>query len=137
MEFDINQKIVKKAVEYYGEDYMTTVCMEECAELIQAISKEIRGKSDIEHLTEEMADVTICLEMLKQIYDIKDDDLEKWIEKKQERIKARITSSYKIGSKIECRDTDDLLDTMIQLMEKGIYTKSNNNDNTLEIFFIK
>ena len=45
----------------YGEDYQTTVCMEECAELIQAISKMKRGQSRRDNLLEEMADVLICI----------------------------------------------------------------------------
>lgn len=42
------------------------VCMEELSELTQAISKEIRGKDDRNNLVEEMADVLICLEILKK-----------------------------------------------------------------------
>ena len=47
--------------------------MEECAELIQAISKEKRGKIDRDNMTEEIADVLICIEMLKQMYMISED----------------------------------------------------------------
>lgn len=82
----INSYVVKKSIEHYGKDVQSTVCMEECAELIQAISKEKRGKSDKDHLAEEMADVLICIQMLRQIYDIQEDSLESQIAIKEERI---------------------------------------------------
>nr|DAG92836.1 MAG TPA: NTP-PPase-like protein [Herelleviridae sp.] len=36
-------------------------------------------------MTEEIADVLICIEMLKQMYMISEDKINKWIEKKQAR----------------------------------------------------
>ena len=86
----IDSNVVKKSIEHYGADLQTVVCMEECAELIQAISKEKRGKSDKSHLAEEMADVIICIEMLKEIYSISDDMISEWIQIKEARIIERI-----------------------------------------------
>ena len=86
MTVEVNKIIIAKSIEIWGEDAQTTVCMEECAELIQAISKEKRGKSDKNHLAEEISDVLISIEILKQIYAISDDTLKAWIEKKQKRV---------------------------------------------------
>ena len=86
----VNSYVIKKSIEHYGKDVQSTISMEECAELIQAISKQKRGKSDKNHLTEEMADVIICIEMLKQIYNITDDAIYSWIINKQERTIKRI-----------------------------------------------
>ena len=86
----VSSYVVKKSIENYGKDVQSTVCMEECAELIQAISKEKRGKSDKDHLAEEMADVIICIKMLKQIYNITEDEIYSWVINKQERIIERI-----------------------------------------------
>ena len=86
----VNSYVVQRSIEHYGKDVQSTVCMEECAELIQAISKEKRGKSDKDHLAEEMADVIICIEMLKQIYNVTDDEIYSWVINKQERIIERI-----------------------------------------------
>lgn len=36
----VNKDTVKDSIDFYGKELQTTVCMEECAELIQAISKE-------------------------------------------------------------------------------------------------
>ena len=86
----IDSDIIKRSIEHYGKDVQSTVCMEECAELIQAISKEKRGKSDKENLAEEMADVLICIEMLKQIYNVTEDEIYSWVINKQERTIERI-----------------------------------------------
>lgn len=41
-------------------------------------------------MTEEIADVLICIEMLKQMYMISEDKINKWIEKKQAREAERM-----------------------------------------------
>ena len=41
-------------------------------------------------MIKEIADVLICIEMLKQMYMISDEKINKWIEKKQEREAERI-----------------------------------------------
>ena len=86
----VDKRIISDSINYYGANIQTTVCMEELAELIQAISKEKRGKSDKNHLAEEMADVLICIEILKQVYSVTDAELQEWIDKKQGRIDERM-----------------------------------------------
>lgn len=93
--YSIDQNIILKSIDYYGEEIQSTVCMEECAELIQAVSKMIResdklSDDDYDHLAEEIADVLICVEMLKQIYDIENLHVKHWIERKQKRILNRM-----------------------------------------------
>ena len=88
----IVKEIVEKTIKHYGKETQSIVVMEECSELIQAISKELRGKSDKKHLAEEMADVYICLELLKQMYEITDSDVQEWIDFKQKRAVKRIES---------------------------------------------
>lgn len=75
-----------ESVERFGTRLQSVVCMEECSELIQAISKRLRGKSDPDgNLAEEMADVVICLHLLQDMYDVTDERLESWIDRKTER----------------------------------------------------
>ena len=38
----VDKSIVAKSIDIYGIENQSTVCMEECAELIQAVSKEKR-----------------------------------------------------------------------------------------------
>lgn len=94
--------IIKASIDHYGKTVQSVVCMEECCELAQAISKEMRGKTDKQHLTEEMADVLICIEMLKQMYGISNDDIERWVAIKQYRTVKRIEDEgYEIIRKID------------------------------------
>ena len=88
MNKESNRKIVKR----YGMPIQSTIAMEECAELIQAISKMKRDASDknYEHLVEEMADVYIVLDQLQFMFNIKSDDLESMIVYKQSRNEARM-----------------------------------------------
>lgn len=43
----IDKKIVAKSIEHYGAYIQSTVCMEECGELIQEISKESKRKGGL------------------------------------------------------------------------------------------
>lgn len=73
-----------------GTAIQSVVCMEECSELIQAISKRLRGELDLDdNLAEEMADVTISIYQLQKMYDVKDEDIHKWIDRKTERQRRR------------------------------------------------
>lgn len=86
----IDNEIIKDSIVYYGKDVQSTVCMEEFAELIQAISKQKRGKSDKNHLAEEMADVLISIELLKEIYDVSNEQINEWVDKKQKTIRSQM-----------------------------------------------
>ena len=86
----INKGVISESILRYGRNNQSTVCMEECAELIQAISKAKHGKINRDNLTEEIADVLISIEMLKQMYMISDEKINKWIEKKQAREAERM-----------------------------------------------
>ena len=79
-----------RAILHYGIEKQSVVCMEEAAELCQQISKQLRGKGDKNHLTEEMADVYICLDMLKKMYNIDPEQLEDEILYKLVRTETRI-----------------------------------------------
>ena len=86
----IDKGVIADSIQHYGKNNQSTVCMEECAELIQAISKAKRGKIDRDNMIEEIADVLICIKMLKQMYMISDEKINKWIEKKQAREAERM-----------------------------------------------
>lgn len=86
MNKDKQHAVWRESIEKYGKETQSIVCMEECSELIQAVSKRLRGKPDTTgNLAEEMADVTICLYLLKGMYGITDEQLEEWIARKTAR----------------------------------------------------
>lgn len=64
-----HNEILAAAINRYGAFAQENMCIEECAELIQAINKKHRG---LEHnIAEEIADVEIVLAQLKIINDCK------------------------------------------------------------------
>lgn len=85
---------IEKLVKKNGMRFQSMIAQEECAELIQAISKCLRSKDfpveyERENLIEEMADVMICLEQLKVIFHINEEELKCWIETKENRLLTR------------------------------------------------
>ena len=89
----VNKEFEKDIIRKTGVGRQQIIAMEECGELIQAISKMLRyGVKASEDncsyrasLVEEIADVSICLERLKLIHNISDDDVQQWIDKKEAR----------------------------------------------------
>lgn len=91
MNKDQGRAVWRESIEKYGKETQSIVCMEECSELIQAVSKRLRGKPGAtDNLAEEMADVIICLYLLKEMYDITDTQLEEWIARKTARQSKRM-----------------------------------------------
>lgn len=85
------QVVWRESIRKYGKEIQSIVCMEECSELIQAVSKRLRGKPGAtDNLAEEMADVTICLYLLKEMYGITDEQLDEWIARKTARQSKRM-----------------------------------------------
>ena len=91
----------EKVISLYGAEKQSMVHCEECAELIQAISKMRRvrdaGKDDSEayfNLVEEMADVLVVLEQLQEMYDIPDTEIQSMVFKKCRRQEARIHDAH-------------------------------------------
>lgn len=90
---EINE-IAKRAIATNGSVFQSMIAMEECSELTQAISKCIREPQEEDardHLIEEMADVLICLGQLKSIYQVTDDELNKWTDNKLERLERQLS----------------------------------------------
>lgn len=75
------------------KDTCDTIAMEECSELIQAISKAKRGKLDKTNLTEEIADVLISIDWLMKIYKIDLEDVLNIRTEKEDRILSRLNSN--------------------------------------------
>ena len=76
---------IKKSNEHLGEKTKLVICMEESAELSQALSKYYRNKPDRLNLVEEIGDMIICIESLKQLYGIKDEEICKAVNVKIDR----------------------------------------------------
>jgi len=87
--------IYKQAIDKFGVVAQMGMVQEECAELIVAISKDIRYASieTANCLHEEIADVEIMLEQLKIIFDCHD-IIDAVKEKKLDRLKGLIENDW-------------------------------------------
>lgn len=63
--------LATQALEHWGNEPQVRQTMEECAELIVALNKALRDPEDPgKNILEELADVTIMVEQMKQLYDV-------------------------------------------------------------------
>ena len=67
------------------------ISMEEMAELSEEISRKLRGREESNiGILEEMADVIICIDILRRIFNISDSDLNKALNIKLDRFNEKI-----------------------------------------------
>ena len=88
--------LYERNIQYHGIEQETTIAMEECSELIKAISKCKRYGFVDKHrdnLIEEIADVLIVINELQLIYDISNDDIENIKKYKIDRMDYRIKNN--------------------------------------------
>lgn len=85
-----NSEKIAVSCNFFGLEDTSTNAMEECAELIQCIGKELRGKSEKDHMEEEIGDVLISISNLIYIYDLDYGRIQDWIDYKQDRQMDRI-----------------------------------------------
>ncbi len=77
------------AVKTYGKESQLIVAIEELSELIKELTKHLRGENNVDHISEEMADVLIMLEQLGIIFN-NPDDVFSWRDKKLKRLRERL-----------------------------------------------
>ena len=99
---------IKKIADKYGFESQSRQLIEEMAELMVAVNKYYRLKDDfcitpkvcldnkylLEHISEEIADVTIMLEQIKYLLQIDDSEVECFIKQKLERQIERIEEKW-------------------------------------------
>ena len=88
-----------KSANHYGYNAQSIMLMEECAELIQAVSKHKRALANgkgideaVEKITEEIADVELMLEQIKHLLRISEDAIDDFKDYKVDRTMKRIES---------------------------------------------
>ena len=87
---DILEIMKKNDIKSISTDLITRIAEEECSELIQAISKEARGKANRENTHEEIADVLICISWLIEKLHLDTKEIERWINYKTKRSQNKI-----------------------------------------------
>jgi len=81
--------LYERAINHYGSEAQMTMAIEEMSELTKEICKTFRGSYNEENLVDEIADVEIMLEQLKQIHDL-NVKVYKRKEYKKKRLEKRI-----------------------------------------------
>nr|DAZ17492.1 MAG TPA: nucleoside triphosphate pyrophosphohydrolase [Caudoviricetes sp.] len=107
----IDEKKMKLIAEWYGYEPQSRQCIEEMAELTQAINKLWRKKTfggngiEIaqahENVIEEIADVSIMICQMKELLGVKEDDISEIINQKLDRQLERINTLGKQPSEIQ------------------------------------
>lgn len=93
LDIDKYRFILAKSFIYDGDEKKLQIAQEECAELIQAISKRLRGiAKDDTDILEELADVKICLDMIATACCFTGNDIQRAIDVKIERERKRLNS---------------------------------------------
>lgn len=97
---ELDARINNETMDRYGIERQSLVAMEELSELQKAISKLVRNPEEktkplefkgLRHnLIEEMADVIICMDQLKEFYQIERPEIQELIQAKQARQRRRL-----------------------------------------------
>lgn len=97
--YEERAKVYTDALAIFGPSEQLIVALEELSEAQKEICKALRGKCNSAHLAEEVADATIVLEQVRQIFDINESvcemmdskilRLQKNIQKEKDRISLR------------------------------------------------
>lgn len=93
-------KVIKKGVEKSTDitqpgASQLVVVIEELSELQKEICKSLRNKTDIFGITEELADVYITLEYIKEIYNINTDELRSIMKIKIDKFEEQLDKNDK------------------------------------------
>lgn len=83
-------KICKEVVRALGKDETLVQVMEECSELQKECSKMFRNKGNRQALVEEMGDVIICLDYLRELYNISNIEILEVVNRKNARSLTRL-----------------------------------------------
>lgn len=87
--YEERAEVYANALSTFGPNMQLVVALEEMAELQKEITKCLRGNPNPMHLAEEVADATIMLEQLRQIFNINEEVCD-MMDKKIARLAFRV-----------------------------------------------
>jgi len=85
-----NNGVIRQVIDIKGHKHQTIVAIEELSELQKELCKALRGRDNHKEILEETADVTICLIQIQEMYNIREDELQKEINEKLRRLEERL-----------------------------------------------
>lgn len=83
------KKVMRDALLTFGTGHQAVVAIEELSELQKELCKMLRGKANNDHIAEEIADVEIMLQQMKDAFQLHA-AVETWKEYKLHRLESRI-----------------------------------------------
>lgn len=84
------RNILKRAIATFGEKAQKIMVLEETSELQKEVCKSLRGADNRDAIVEETADLLIMLEQLKMMHHITDEEIEKVMKFKLNRLDERM-----------------------------------------------
>lgn len=105
--YEERAKIYTEALDTYGACAQLVVALEELSEVQKEICKAMRGKTNILHMVEEVADATIMLEQVRQIFCI-NEEVCKAMDHKMVRLQHKVHDE-KANSDRRNKDRSDLI----------------------------
>lgn len=93
-----------QAICAWGSEAQANMVIEECSELILALVRYPRGRTGRSQIIEEMVDVSLMIEQLREMFEVSQEELDKLRHFKLANLttlidKAEITKSTKVESK--------------------------------------
>ena len=85
-----NNGVIRQVIDIKGHKHQTIVAIEELSELQKELCKAMRGRDNHKEILEETADATICLLQIREMYNIREDELQKEINEKLRRLEERL-----------------------------------------------
>lgn len=83
--FGVSDIFISDCLDNFAHDIQPDILQEECAELIQAISKFKRNKCDNTRIIEEMSHVLISSAVVAKLFNISEQDIHNEIIKKADK----------------------------------------------------
>lgn len=81
---------IENAISTFGENAQISKLCEECAELVTAVLHRRDHRDTNDHVAEEMADVTLMMVQMRIIFGISEEEIDKWMAYKLERLRERL-----------------------------------------------
>lgn len=107
------------------------IAMEECGELSQAIAKGIRGKADVTHLAEEIADVSVIIDYVKLTWGISDEDIQIIRALKLEQLEGIVTRlQTEYQSKLSPLNMMNAFTTLREMTYEGFLYEHQSSEQT-------
>lgn len=85
-----NNNNIKQMINNFGINVSKIVAIEELSELQKELCKDLRGNDKRKEIKEEICDVYICLQMLKDIYNFSEEEIKEEYDRKMTRNINRI-----------------------------------------------